>query len=158
MTDTLTAVYRLYDNSGQALYVGMSSKVWSRLREHGMASYELEIARVEIDRFRTRAEARTAEARAIRDERPLFNVLDNPEQGRRRPAPHGVSSMRAARQLRRAEKAIQDAVANRDSLVAAYRSMSVPVRDLAATLGVCERTVLGMEARGKAGRLPEEET
>jgi predicted GIY-YIG superfamily endonuclease len=68
-------VYRHYDRDGHLLYVGISLSAIERLREHRRGSrWFREIARIEIERHATRALAIAAEANAIRNERPLYNI------------------------------------------------------------------------------------
>lgn len=82
-------VYRCYDADGRLLYVGCTAHVKPRLAAHragsgtARASQWLHacMARYEVSgRYPNKQEGRDAEANAIMDEHPLFNV-----QGRRIP-------------------------------------------------------------------------
>lgn len=67
-------LYRHFDAEGRLLYVGISKNATERLRGHKhKSSWFKEIARVEIQHFPTREEARAAEALAIKSEKPLLN-------------------------------------------------------------------------------------
>jgi hypothetical protein len=71
-----TALYRIYDDAGVLLYVGISGRPWARLSEHRRSSdwYDgPEVVRIEY--FPSRPEALKAEAEAIRGEAPRHNVL-----------------------------------------------------------------------------------
>lgn len=69
------AVYRLYDAAGALLYVGMSTRPWTRMPGHQSRSpWWGEVARQEMTWFRSEADALSAEARAIAAEHPMHNV------------------------------------------------------------------------------------
>ncbi len=71
-------MYRHYDKEGNLLYVGISSNHLQRLTTHKQISgwFKL-IARIEIQHFKTREEARWAEHIAIKTEFPIFNKQQN---------------------------------------------------------------------------------
>ena len=72
-----TALYRFYDNTGQLLYVGITSDPESRWRTHETVQFWwTDVARKELVWFPTRAKARAAETRAIRREKPLYDRSD----------------------------------------------------------------------------------
>lgn len=76
--DDTTALYRLYDASGRLLYVGISNNVHTRIRTHRVEKYwGPDVADARIEWFTTRAAALSAEATAIRRERPRHNVMHN---------------------------------------------------------------------------------
>jgi len=75
-TSAPASVYRAFDESGELLYVGMSSGPRERFNQHAKdRPWWDEVARIEVERFPTRAEAARAEVEAIRTERPLHNVV-----------------------------------------------------------------------------------
>jgi predicted GIY-YIG superfamily endonuclease len=84
-----TGLYRHFDADGLLLYVGISSKPPQRLAEHARGSdWAKAIARVTIEWFETREAALAAEANAIRDEAPIFNLALQPgEKLPRKPRP-----------------------------------------------------------------------
>lgn len=68
-------VYRVYDEDDELLYVGMSSRVYYRLRSHESTQWWWGLAAtVSIRRYSDRQAARSAEIWAIRTERPVFNI------------------------------------------------------------------------------------
>lgn len=70
------AVYRCYDAEGRLLYIGSTSRLEMRLAQHrATTAWWPTVARVEPERFASIIQARTAEARAIREERPLHNKV-----------------------------------------------------------------------------------
>lgn len=104
---TRTALYRHYDADGGLLYVGVSSSPARRMWEHRCRTDWAEnTARSSVEWFQTRAAAFAAEAIAIADESPAYNVA---RQSRRDGEPHrdfiantlGRSEMEARLGLRR---------------------------------------------------------
>jgi hypothetical protein len=70
----MVSLYRHFDASGRLLYVGISLCAVYRLSQHRLKSgWYCDIARVDIERHKSLAHARYAEAMAIRDEKPLHN-------------------------------------------------------------------------------------
>ncbi|MFJ3601877.1 GIY-YIG nuclease family protein [Streptomyces anulatus] len=73
-----TAVYRLRDNTQQLLYVGISDDPLRRWPEHAKDKpWWQDVANFSIEWFGSRPEALTAEALAIKSERPLHNIVHN---------------------------------------------------------------------------------
>lgn len=74
----MTALYRHFDAANELLYVGISLSVAHRLSQHMRGSrWSGQIARVTVEHFATRDDALQAEERAIKVERPRFNVVHN---------------------------------------------------------------------------------
>lgn len=71
----MTALYRLYDDRGVLLYVGISFSALRRFSEHAQEKvwWPL-VSAITVQRYATRAEALVAEARAIIQECPLYNL------------------------------------------------------------------------------------
>lgn len=76
MTDKKpTQLYRHYDENGTLLYVGVSISAMLRFSQHKHeSSWYRQIKRQEIETFNSRKEALEAETRAIRTEKPLYNI------------------------------------------------------------------------------------
>jgi predicted GIY-YIG superfamily endonuclease len=75
---TRTAVYRLRNNDGDLLYVGISGAPQRRWMEHaGDKEWWPEVSQFAIEWFETREEALSAEAKAIRAEKPVRNIAHN---------------------------------------------------------------------------------
>lgn len=69
-----SALYRLYDSAGVLLYVGISRYPSERFKEHaGDKLWWHHVARNEIAWLDSRADALAAEAKAMAEERPLYN-------------------------------------------------------------------------------------
>lgn len=69
-----SAIYRLYDRADVLLYVGISTQPSERLKQHaGDKLWWHHVARREIAWLDSRAEALSAEAAAMENERPLYN-------------------------------------------------------------------------------------
>lgn len=70
-----TALYRLFDSSGNLLYVGIGFSTSARWRAHAETKpwWPL-VTRRDVTWFERREDAEVAEENAIRDEGPLFNV------------------------------------------------------------------------------------
>ena len=68
-------LYRHFDADGRLLYVGISLNALARLSQHSLdASWFKDIRLVTIEVFDTRLKAAAAERKAIRSERPMWNV------------------------------------------------------------------------------------
>ena len=68
-------LYRHFDKDGALLYVGVSLSTVIRLAQHkGRSEWFKQIARVEITNWATREASLRAERRAIRLEKPLYNI------------------------------------------------------------------------------------
>lgn len=76
MTETYpTDVYRLYDDVGRLLYVGLAVNGYGRLKTHRREkTWWPEVRRGRMTQYANRRTAEIMEARAIRDEAPLHNV------------------------------------------------------------------------------------
>lgn len=74
------AVYRLFDEHGFLLYVGIAADVKARFSQHSKDKpWWPDVARWEVEWFRDRATAAAAEAAAIVEEGPAYNVSGAPE-------------------------------------------------------------------------------
>ncbi len=73
---TPTTLYRLYDEGGDLLYVGISTRPLQRVREHSKGQvWWTEVASQTFQHYPTRTEAAAAELHAIRTENPKHNVV-----------------------------------------------------------------------------------
>lgn len=76
----ITSLYRHFDSDGALLYVGISMSWPARTKQHVHGSRWFDqVAKVEIERFSTRAAALEAERQAIKSEKPKFNIVHNRE-------------------------------------------------------------------------------
>jgi hypothetical protein len=76
--DGPTALYRYFDDKDRLLYVGISGNLGGRHKTHIGSSRWMDLmARSEVARYPTRAEASDAEIEAITTEQPLFNKQHN---------------------------------------------------------------------------------
>jgi hypothetical protein len=70
----VTTLYRLFDQAGTLLYVGITEHWPARRRSHASAKYWWpEVARTTVEEHPDRDAALLAEARAIRTEQPRHN-------------------------------------------------------------------------------------
>ncbi len=84
-----TALYRFFRKDGVLLYVGVTNKIGLRWEAHLRASHWWpQAARVVAEWHTTRPLALLAVARAIREERPLFNSAGSP-----RPTPAALPAV-----------------------------------------------------------------
>lgn len=75
-----TDLYRLFDESNELLYVGISISAIQRASQHrNRKGWWLNVKRIEIEHYETRDLALTAEYEAIISERPLHNVMHSKE-------------------------------------------------------------------------------
>lgn len=78
-------VYRCFDESGRLLYIGYSSDLPRRARQHDAGTeWWPTVAKLRVQVFRTALEATAAERAAIENEGPAFNIQ---HAGRVSPAP-----------------------------------------------------------------------
>jgi hypothetical protein len=74
--DDVTALYRHFNSDGTLLYVGISIHPTYRTYEHSKQSpWFNDISFITIERFETRLLALKAETVAIKEEKPLHNVI-----------------------------------------------------------------------------------
>jgi predicted GIY-YIG superfamily endonuclease len=70
-----TALYRFYDSRETLLYVGITSDPWRRWREHVQEKpWYPQVKHQAVTWFDSEPQARRAEVRAIRREKPQFNI------------------------------------------------------------------------------------
>lgn len=73
-----TVLYRYFAESGELLYVGISKTFANRAQQHNQgSSWFHESVTVTLEHFDTRKEALAAEARAIKNEQPVYNIVHN---------------------------------------------------------------------------------
>lgn len=85
--DVPTCLYRLYDRSGRLLYIGITANPPVRFTKHGEDKPwwpEVDHTRTRLVWFDTRPDAEAVELPAVRDERPLHNVITADADGRAR--------------------------------------------------------------------------
>ncbi|WP_132120963.1 GIY-YIG nuclease family protein [Actinocrispum wychmicini] len=89
---TTQALYRMFDRDGRLLYVGITLDVSQRFKEHRAGkSWWTEASTITLERHGTRQDVEAAEAAAIVNEQPLYNV-----QRRRR---HQTESLKRLKRL-----------------------------------------------------------
>jgi predicted GIY-YIG superfamily endonuclease len=72
MTQTL---YRHFDASDNLLYIGVSSRISQRIKEHSMhSSWWQNVSKITLEHFETRKEVLEAERNAIIAEKPRHNI------------------------------------------------------------------------------------
>lgn len=71
---SMYCIYRHFGKNGGLLYIGYSSDLLSRTNGHKNNSrWFIKVTRIEIEHFKTRDDALKAEAKAIIEERPIYN-------------------------------------------------------------------------------------
>ena len=70
-----TALYRLYDDDGVLLYIGIAFSPEARWKDHTRKPWWHLVAKKAVEWYDTRLLALEAEARAVESERPVYNVL-----------------------------------------------------------------------------------
>lgn len=72
----MTALYRLYDNAGSLLYIGIAEHWPTRMKQHAREKpWWDDVADVKLEFVPDRTLAEDVEREAIRTERPLYNVV-----------------------------------------------------------------------------------
>lgn len=75
VTSQPSQLYRHYDSNGNLLYVGISISTIQRLSQHKDFSHWFEkISKVTIEHHKSREEAIAAEIKAIKEEKPEYNI------------------------------------------------------------------------------------
>jgi predicted GIY-YIG superfamily endonuclease len=111
-------LYRFYDVYGSLLYVGITRNLGSRWRSHNKDKpWWKDVVSASVEHFDSEDDAADAEYRAIRTERPVWNIRHRPT----RPVecgslPDRSEMARAAAELEPVAKDYADAVAERDEL------------------------------------------
>ena len=76
-SDRFTSLYRLYDQHGNLLYVGVTQSLIARMGQHRLtARWYRDVVRIDVQHFDDRAEAMAAETAAIQTESPRYNIND----------------------------------------------------------------------------------
>lgn len=80
-----TYLYRFFDADGRLLYVGITYRMPDRMSSHRRTKPWDEVKSITVERYPDRASAAAAEVKAIREEKPLWNVVhagpNRPELG-----------------------------------------------------------------------------
>jgi len=76
-----TTLYRMFDGTGQLLYVGISSRAATRFKEHSADKpWWNQVALITTEHFGTRLQAQTAELAAIASEHPIHNIVGQSQE------------------------------------------------------------------------------
>jgi len=71
----MQTLYRFYDAEGSLLYVGITKFFEPRLKQHYKnAEWFFDTTHVRLEHYQTRQEVELAETRAIKTERPKYNI------------------------------------------------------------------------------------
>jgi predicted GIY-YIG superfamily endonuclease len=74
-------LYRHWDAEGNLLYVGVSSRISQRIKEHSKHSkWWLDVASITLEHFETREDVIAAEINAIEKEKPKHNIKHTKKQ------------------------------------------------------------------------------
>lgn len=135
------SLYRLFDDEGSLLYVGVTNDPTGRIQAHRRKEWGHEIMRTESQEFRSRDMALAAEARAIRTERPSRN--------RMLPS---VSLSASDRQRLRCLARRRDRIARQIAqAIIEARDHGMTLREIADELGVSHGGVAFIEQRQRKG-------
>jgi predicted GIY-YIG superfamily endonuclease len=75
LTNRSHVLYRMYDSARQLLYVGITFDPRTRWKAHGEdKAWWTDVSSIDVQHFTSRTAADRAERRAIRSDRPLYNV------------------------------------------------------------------------------------
>lgn len=73
-----TTLYRFFDQHDRLLYVGISAAWWARWQSHkGDKPWWLEVHKSILEHYDDKKDAQDAEVRAIKEERPVYNIQHN---------------------------------------------------------------------------------
>ncbi|MGW5477640.1 hypothetical protein [Streptomyces sp. NPDC004008] len=157
-----TALYRLFDGHDQLLYVGITFNPRDRWLAHSATKgWWKQVARREVEWWDTRLDAEVAESKAIRDERPLYNIAG--AEGPSVPVPHRVPRARGVdretarsevtaggRRWHRSKGALLEADAQLKSAVQRGRRAGIPVARLAELSGMTREWVARIAPASKS--------
>ncbi len=143
---TPTALYRMRDSGGRLLYVGISKRLPERLTEHRKSKpWWSQVARIDIEHFADVSDAIAAEAKAIRSERPLWNVHHARSEPSARPRTRIVTVIETAALLGVSPKTVITCISQQD----------LPAADtVRGTLLSCSSIELWLEACSEGGDRP----
>lgn len=71
-------LYRFFDENGTLLYVGITKDWPNRLKAHYKADFYSAVQTMTLERYPDRESVAAAEIKAIEQENPIYNRLDNP--------------------------------------------------------------------------------
>lgn len=77
------SLYRAYDHDGGLLYVGVSKNVANRFCQHHASEWIGLVRKVSLTLFASRESALGAERRAIKSEKPRFNIFHTEKSPKR---------------------------------------------------------------------------
>lgn len=75
---TETAVYRLFNEGDELLYVGISRNPMARWAEHAERHWWAQVSQFTVEWHPTREAALSVELQTIHDDKPAHNVLGTP--------------------------------------------------------------------------------
>lgn len=76
----MVALYRHYDENNHLLYVGIANNLASRCGQHEGSSHWFErVHNITVEHYKGRMEALNAEKKAIKNEKPLYNLEHAPK-------------------------------------------------------------------------------
>jgi hypothetical protein len=98
------ALYRMFDEHGHLLYIGITGDLGKRLGQHSFKRWFPLVQRITLEWLPNRAAALVAERRAISAERPRYNLAvlqppKEPPKKARRPVPRKPEPPAAPRKL-----------------------------------------------------------
>jgi hypothetical protein len=157
-----TALYRLYDEGGVLLYVGITNMPQVRFAAHTMKPWWKRVTRKDIAWFENRPLAEQAETLAIREERPLYNLAKSPWRSTAEPAaladlPQDLDELdieigTAARQRLLAKKELEASDRELKALVAEGRASGLGPSHMAKLTGFTREWVAKIAPDPKRAR------
>lgn len=138
-------VYRAFDGADRLLYVGSTNDVEARMKSHNNSSaWAVFMARYTVEEFHSKNEADAAEARAIAEEHPRWNIT-----GRSADHPEGFATSRQHADWLRPEREVAQQVKRLRAEVARTR---VKLRNLLLDLRM-EESIVEAISNGMFGDL-----
>ena len=148
-----TALYRLFDIEGRLLYVGIAFDPQTRWHGHSSTkSWWNEVDRREVEWHDTRSRALGAEAEAILNEAPLYNIAGTEEppplvplKPRKTRSAHSEQANRelsaAGKRWHRSKAALMEADAELRAVLVEGRHQGIPLARLAELSGFTRERV-----------------
>lgn len=146
-----TFLYRCSGGENELLYVGITGDLGGRLADHARTQpWWIMTSHIEIETYPDRDAAARAERLAIKQDRPLFNVVHIGE-GRRSlrepPAPRPAVRPELARRLRLAARKQKDWLAERDQMIAQALEEGGKLQEVADLVGLTDVGVMKIRDR-----------
>lgn len=143
-----TSLYRFYNKDGELLYVGITSFLPRRTREHAESkAWWREVSRVEVEHFETREQAQDAERAAVLREGPEYNIAIPPGAVTPEQEIYLLALRKESERLAALAAETERATAERDEAVRDARAAGMTWQQIGDALGVTRQRAIAVGRR-----------